>query len=123
MQNYDYGNSVISSNLKYEFKNDNVRYERIKGRFHVELIVYCGRKKMHSTCGDYENISINDAINKLFITKVENMFTFYKGKNYYAIFNVYELKPITRYVYKKTDTIINTKRRKYLFKERINIYF
>ena len=123
MQNYDYGKSVISSNLRYEFKNNNVKYERIKGRFHVELIVYCGRKKMYSTCGDYENTSINAAINKLFQKKVEERFTFYKGKNYYAIFNVYELKPITRYVYKKTDTKINTKRKKYLFKERINIYF
>lgn len=123
MQNYDYGNSVISSNLRYEFKNNNVKYARVKSKFHVELIVYCGRKKMYSTCGDYKDTSINAAINDLFQKKVENQCTFHKGKNYYAVFNVYELKPITRYVYKKTDTIINTKRRKYLFKERINIYF
>lgn len=123
MSSYDYGKSVISSNFRYEFKNNNIKYAKIKEKFYLELIVYCGRKKMTTVSNKYENITINTAIRDLFTKKVENQCTFHKGQNYYAVFNVYELKPIKRHVYKKTDTIINTERRKYLFKERINIYF
>ncbi len=123
MSSYDYGNSVISSNLRYEFKNDNVKYAKIKGRFKLELKLYCGTKKMVSVEKEYFNVTINTAIKDLFKEKIENRYTFHKGKNYYAVFNAYELKPVIRPRYKKTDTYIKTERRKYLLRERINIYF
>lgn len=52
----------------------------------------------------------------------ENKYPFEKGKNYYVVLEVYRLKPIVRWKYKKTDTKIETERRLYLFRERINIY-
>lgn len=52
----------------------------------------------------------------------ENKYPFEKGKNYYVVLEVYRLKPIVRWQYKKTDTKIETERRLYLFRERINIY-
>lgn len=123
MSSYDYGNSVISSNLRYEFKNDNVKYSKIKGEFYLELKIYCGRKKMKTVSKNYKDVTINFAIKDLFQKKIENSCVFHKGKNYYATFKVFELKEINRYLYKKTDTIIKSKRRKYLLQERINIYF
>ncbi|MCM1196993.1 MAG: hypothetical protein NC310_08015 [Roseburia sp.] len=122
-KNYDYGSSVISTDLKYEFKDNQLKNKKIEGRFFLELKVYCGAKKMFETSKDYSNITINTAIKNLFQTKVEQKTTFHKGYNYYATFKVYELKPVRRPKYKKTDTYINTERRKYLLQERINIYF
>lgn len=124
MQNkYDYGKSVISSDLKYEFKDNNLKYAKIMGKFHIELKVYCGRKRMYVATGDYENVTINHAIKDVFKDKVEKQCIFHKGNNYYATFKVYELKPVRRAKYIKTDTYINSERRKYLLQERINIYF
>ena len=42
---YDYGASVISTDLKYDF-NSKYKNTKIDGRFSVEVKVYCGRKKM-----------------------------------------------------------------------------
>lgn len=121
--NYDYGSSVISTDLKYEFKDDKIKNSKIEGRFFLELKIYCGRKKMYEVSKDFSNITINTAIKDLFKTKVESRVTFHPGHNYFATFKVYELRAIRRPKYKKTDTYINTERRKYLLQERINIYF
>ena len=120
---YDYGNSVISTDLKFDFKDNNLKFAKVEGMFYVELRVYCGRKKMYEASGNYSNTTINTAIQKVFNEKVEKNCTFHQGYNYYATFKVYELKPVRRPKYKKTDTYINTQRRKYLLQERINIYF
>lgn len=120
---YDYGSSVISSDLKYEFKDNNLKYAKIEGKFYIELKVYCGRKKIYEAASDFKDVSVNTAIRKIFDDKVEKKVTFHKGHNYYATFRVYELKPVRRPKYKKTDIYINTERRKYLLQERINIYF
>lgn len=122
-KNYEYGSSVISTDLKYEFKDNALKNTKIEGRFYLELKVYCGRKKMCEVKGDYSNMTINTAIKDLFKFKIEKRTTFHPGHNYYATFKVYELKPVRRPKYKKTDTYINTERRKYLLQERINIYF
>lgn len=47
LKSYDYGSSVISSDLKYEFNNNNSKYKKIDGEFHVELKIYCDNKKMY----------------------------------------------------------------------------
>ncbi|MGN1275598.1 MAG: hypothetical protein ACI4UK_01220 [Floccifex sp.] len=120
---YDYGSSVISSDLKYEFNNNNSKYEKIQKKFYIELKVYCNNKKMYEASGNYNNVTINYAINDVFTKKIENKVTFHKGYNYYATFKVYELQSVRRPLYKKTNTYINTERRKYLLQERINIYF
>lgn len=120
---YDYGSSVISSDFRYEFNNNNLKYAKIEGKFFIELRVYCGRKKMYEATGNFKDVTINYAIKDVFRNKIENKCTFHKGKNYYATFKVYELKPVRRPIYKKTDNYINTERRKYLLQERINIYF
>ncbi len=122
-KNYDYGSSVISTDLKYEFKENSIRETKIEGRFFLELKVYCGKRLMYQTSKDYKNVTINTAIRDLFKNKVEKQTTFHKGYNYFATFKVYEMKPVRRPIYKKTDTYINTERRKYLLQERINIYF
>lgn len=119
---YNYGSSLISTNYRFEFRDDNVKYTKINNDFFLELKVYCGRKKMYVTSKNYKNVTINYAIKNLFQTEVEKQCIFHKGKNYYATFKVYEVKDVKRYAYKKTDTLINSKRRKYLLQERINIY-
>ena len=78
---------------------------------------------MYTAEDKYENVTINTASKDVFHTKIEKKAVFHKGHNYYATFKVYELKPVRRPVYKKTDTYINTERRKYLLQERINIHF
>lgn len=120
---YDYGSSVISSDLKYEFNNNNSKYEKIGGKFYIELKVYCGNKKIYEVQKDFQNVSINSAIRKIFEDKIEKKVIFHKGHSYYATFKVYENKTIRRPLYIKTNTYINTVRRKYLLQERINIYF
>lgn len=120
--NYNYGSSLISTNYRFEFRDDNVKYAKINNNFFLELKVYCGRKKMYVASKNYKNVTINYAIKNLFQTEVEKQCIFHKGKNYYATFKVYEVKDVKRYAYKKTDTLINSKRRKYLLQERINIY-
>lgn len=120
---YDYGSSVISSDLKYEFNNNNFNYSKIEGEFLIELKVYCENKKMYQVSKNFNNVSIDYAIKKVFQNKIEKQCTFHKGHNYYATFKVYENIPIRRPIYMKTNTYINTVRRKYLLQERINIYF
>lgn len=122
-KSYDYGSSVISTDLKYEFKDSALKNTKIEGKFYLELKVYCGRKLMYKFEGPFENVMIDTAIRNVFKKKIENRVTFHPGHNYFATFKVYELKPIRRPKYKKTDTYINTERRKYLLQERVNIYF
>ena len=120
---YNYGKSIISTDLKYEFDNKNGVYSHVLDEFHLELKVYCERKKMYQTCDDFKQTTINNAIRKIFKEKVEEKCAFHKGHNYFATFKVFKLMPITRHKYEKTDTIIDSNRRKYLLQERINIYF
>lgn len=101
---YNYGSSLISTNYRFEFRDDNVKYTKINNDFFLELKVYCGRKKMYVTSKNYKNVTINYAIKNLFQTEVEKQCIFHKGKNYYATFKVYEVKDVKRYAYKKTDT-------------------
>lgn len=122
-KSYNYGSSIISTDLKYEFKDSSLKNMRIKGLFMVELKIYRGRKQIFKTGGTYKNITINTAIRNVFKYKIEKLATLDKGYNYFATFKIYELKPVRRPVYKKTDTYINTERRKYLLQERINIYY
>ena len=119
---YDYGKSIISTKYKFDFESKHVKDIIIQDKFHIELLVYCNGKKMYKASDDYNNVSIGVAINDVFKKKIENRVTFHKGNKYYAIFNIYKLIPITRYKYIKTDTLIDTERRKYLLKERINIF-
>lgn len=118
---YDYGASVISTDLKYDF-NSKFKNTKINGMFSVEVRVYCGRKKMHEVSNQYSNVTLNYAIKDTFKKKIENNVTFHKGHKYYATFKVYEMKPIKRAKYVKTDTYIDSHRRKYLLQERINIF-
>lgn len=121
--NYDYGSSVISTDLKYEFRDTTLKNTKIEGKFYLELKIYCGKKLMFKVEGPFENVTLDTAIKNIFYKKIEKQTTFHKGYNYFATFKAYELKPIRRPKYKKTDTYINTERRKYLLQERINIYF
>ncbi len=120
---YVYGKSVISSKLKFNFESSQLGNMRIKDKFMIELRVYCGRKKMYEEEKTFNDSCINKAIEKMFSQKVEEGYTFHKGHNYYATFKVYKIVPVRRPKYKKTDTYINTERRKYLLQERINISF
>ena len=120
---YNYGKSIISSNLKYEFEDKNLKFSKIEEKFFIEIKVYCGRKKMYVSSNTFNNMTINDAIKEVFDKKIEKHCTFHEGYNYYATFKVYELKPVRRAIYEKTDNYIDTERRKYLLQERINIYF
>lgn len=119
---YDYGSSVISTDLKYNFNSNNMKYTMIRDSFWMEVKVYCGRKIMYASNKDFFNININKAIEIMFRKKIEKDCIFHKGKNYYATFKVYNEVPVTRYKYIKTDTLITTTRRKYLLQERINFH-
>lgn len=119
---YDYGSSVISTDLKFNFNSNNVKYTQLRDIFSVEVKVYCGRKLMFSEIKKFSNTNVNYAINYIFQKKVEKNCIFYKGKNYYATFKVFNEIPVTRYKYEKTDTLITTTRRKYLLQERINFH-
>lgn len=119
--NYDFGSTVISTDLKYDF-NSKFKNIKIQGRFWVEVKVYCGRKKMYETSANFNNVTINYAIRYIFRDKIETKVTFHKGHKYYATFKIYEMKPVKRAKYVKTDTYIDSHRRKYLLQERINIY-
>lgn len=121
MNKYDYGNSVISTDLKYDF-NSKFKSIKIEGLFIVEIRVYCGRKRMYETSSQYNNVTLNHAIKDIFKDKIETMVTFHKGHKYYATFKVYRMTPVKRAKYLKTDTYIDYNRRKYLLQERINIY-
>lgn len=123
MQNiYNYGSSIISTDLKHDFTSSNVKYTQIRSKFSVEVKVYCGNKLMVKTGGNFNNTSIDNAINQIFRYKLENMYTFYPGINYYATFKVFNEVPVVRYKYIKTDTLISTVRRKYIAQERINFH-
>ncbi len=123
MDKYQYGKSIISSKLRFEFQDNNLKYAKIKEKFQLEIRVYCGRKKIYEVKGNYENTTLNFAIKDIFRNKIEQQCTFHKGYNYYATFKAYELKLIRRPKYEKTDKYVNSEKRKYLFQERINIYF
>ncbi len=123
MQNfYNYGSSIISTNLKHDFASSNVKYTKIRNMFYVEVKVYCGNKLMGKIGGNFNNTSIDNAINQIFRNRLESMYTFYPGINYYATFKVYNEVPVTRYKYVKTNTLISTVRRKYITQERINFH-
>ncbi len=122
MNNYNYGKSIISSNLKYEFKDSTLKKTKIDGLFYLELKVYCGRKLMYKVSKDFNNISLNTAIRNIFEKQIEKLVTFHPNHKYYATFKVFNLVPVRRAKYEKTDTYINTERRKYLLQERINIW-
>ena len=119
---YQYGKSIISSKYKFDFESKYVKDIVIKDEFHIELKVYCNDKQIKEVCDDFENKTIGYAINHVFMKKIEHRVQFHNGHKYYAIFNIYKKVPITRYKYIKTDTLIDTERRKYLLQERINIY-
>lgn len=121
MKTYEFGSTVISTDLKYDF-NSKFKNMKIQGRFWVEVKVYCGRKKMYVANDNYYNVTLNHAIRDTFKNKIETNVTFHKGHKYYATFKVYEMKPVKRAKYVKTDTYIDSTRRKYLLQERINIY-
>lgn len=118
---YDYGSSLISTDYKYDF-NSKLKDIKIEGMFYVEVKVYCGRKKMYETSAHFQNETLNYAITEIFRQKIESKVTFHKGHKYYATFKVYRMIPIRRAKYIKTDTYIDSRRRKYLLQERINIY-
>lgn len=123
MQNiYDYGSSVISTDLKHDFTSSNVKYTQIRSKFSVEVKVYCGRKLMVNAKYNFRNMSIDNAINNIFYQKLERSYTFHKGKNYFATFKVFNEVPVTRYKYVRTNTLISTVRRKYIVQERINFH-
>lgn len=119
---YNYGKSVISSKLRYNFDTNNPKYAKNIDKFCMQVTIYCNRKKVYFVERTYNNTSINEAIEDIFEKKLEKMYPFEKWKNYYVVFEAYKLKSIARWKYKKTDTKIETERRLYLFKERINIY-
>lgn len=119
--NYNFGSTLISSDLQYDF-DSKFKNIKINGLFSVEVKVYCGRKKMLEVSNHYNNVTLNYAIKDIFKDKIETMVTFHKGHKYYATFKVYEMKPVKRAKYVKTDTYIDSNRRKYLLQERINIY-
>ena len=120
---YNYGKSIINSKLKYEFKDNNAEFAKKRESFTLEIKVYCGRKVMYYISKRYYYVTINYAIKNIFKNEIEKNCVFHKGQNYYATFKAFELKPVVRYKYEKTDTLIHTERRKYLLQERINIYF
>ena len=119
---YNYGKSVISSKLRYNFDTNNPKYAKKIEKFYLQVTIYCNKKKVYFDERYYKNTSINDAIDDIFKKKIEKMYSFEKGKNYYVVLEAYSLKSITRWKYTKTDTKIETERHLYLFRERINIY-
>ena len=119
---YNYGKSVISSKLRYNFDTNNPKYAKKIENLFLQVTIYCNRKKVYFADKTFQNTSINEAIRDAFEKEIEKRYTFEKGKNYYAVLEAYRLKPIVRWKYKKTDTKIETERRLYLFRERINIY-
>ncbi len=120
--NYNYGKTIISTDLKYEFNDSTIKNTKIDGEFKLELKIYCGNKLMKIKDGTFYNTTLNTAIRKIFKDKIEEEVTFHQNHKYYATFKVYKLVPVRRAKYKKTDTYINTNRRKYLLQERINIW-
>ena len=122
LKEFNYGSTIIKSDAKFEF-NSRLSNFKVEGLFMVELKIYCGRKKMYFASDTFKDVTINYAINRVFQDKIDDKVTFHKGHNYFAEFSIYKLTPIKRPKYVKTDTYINTSRRKYLLRERINISF
>lgn len=121
-KSYNYGKSVISSNLRYNFDTNNPKYAKKINKFYLQITVYCNRKKVYFQDNIYHDTSINVAVRDMFEKEIEKSYSFEKGKNYHVILEAYKLKSIARWQYEKTDTRIKTERRLYLFRERINIY-
>lgn len=122
LKEFNYGSTIINSDAKLKFDSSLSNF-KVEGKFKVELKIYCGRKKMYFAEDIYENVTIYYAINRVFQKKIEERVTFHKGHNYFAEFSIYKLTPIKRPKYVKTDTYIDTSRRKYLLRERVNISF
>ena len=122
LKEFNYGSTIINSDVKLKFDSRLSKY-RVEGEFKVELKIYCGRKKMYFAEDIYQDVTIGYAIKNVFKNKIEEKVTFHKGHNYFAEFSIYKLTPIKRPKYVKTDTYIDTSRRKYLLRERINISF
>lgn len=123
MKEYKYGTTIIKSDLKFEFSNENKKFSKILDYFDIELKVYCGKKKIFYHSTTYHNTSVIYVIEDIFKKEVEKQCEFHKGYHYYAEFKVYTTKPKTRYKYIKTDILVNYEPRKYLLQERINISF
>lgn len=119
---YNYGKSVISSNLRYNFDTNNPKYSVSIKEFYLQVTIYYNKKKVYFADKTYHNTSINKAIRDMCEKEIEKRYSFEKGKNYNVALEAFKLTPIARWQYEKTDTKIKTERRLYLFKERINIY-
>ena len=119
---YNYGKSVISSKLRYNFDTNNPKYASNIEKFYLQVTIYYNKKKVYFVEKTYNNTSINVAIKDMCKNEIEKKYPFEKGKNYYVSLEAYSLKSIGRWHYEKTDTRIKTERRLYLFRERINIY-
>lgn len=122
LKEFNYGSTIINSDAKLKFDSRLSNF-KVEGLFMVELKIYCGRKKMYFASDTFKDVTINYAINRVFQKKIEERVTFHKGHNYFAEFSIYKLTPIKRAKYVKTDTYIDTSRRKYLLRERVNISF
>lgn len=121
---YDYSTSFIRTNLKFDFDYNNKKYTEVHKKIYIDLKVYKDKEVIKAKSKIYKNVSVYDVILDFFykqiLTKEELI---ERNKNYYIIFKAFEVVPIKRYKYEKTDTKIDANRRKYLLYERINVYF
>ena len=122
---YHHGTTLINSKLRFDFSNLNPKYgKKEEELFDIEIKIYCNGKKMaYVLKNNYINISINDAIRRIFVNEIEKKFIFYADENYNVKVKVFREKDLNRPKYIKTSEIIKTKRRVYLMKEEINLYY
>lgn len=121
---YDYSKSIIRTNLKLDFDSNNKEFTKVYKQIYIDLKVYKGKEVIKTKNRSYKNMSVYDVILKVFVNEVlrkEELVD--RGQNYYIVFKAFEVVSIKRYKYEKTDTKIDANRRKYLFHERINVYF
>ena len=121
---YDYSDTIIRTNLKLDFDSSNKKFTQVHPIIYADLKIYKENKVINHIDGTYENMSVYDVILQVFVEKVlkkEELVD--RGKNYHIIFKAFEIISIKRYKYEKTDTKINANRRKYLFYERVNVYY
>ena len=121
---FDYSKSVIRTNLKLDFDSNNKEFTKVYQQMYIDLKAYCNNKKILDYKDNFSHMSVYDVILKVFrdeVLKKEELVD--RGKNYHIIFKAFEIISIKRYKYEKTDTKINANRRKYLFYERVNVYY